>query len=640
MSWEKRKIPRVVSLLKRKYTTLSQSSSRGNTTAKWNTQLRELSKRGEYYEAMTLYSQILRSGCVPNALSFPYAIKSSASLSLPLTASQLHSHVVKSGCGNDPFVLTSLISSYSHFSHLQNARKVFDETSSSKKLTVCYNALISGYVKNHNCDHGFTLFFEMRGIGVPVNSVTMLGLVRGCVGPLQLNLGMSMHCLNVKFGLDNDVSVGNCLLTMYVKCGSIEYARKFFDCIPHKGLITWNAMISGYAQNGLAAQVLDLYRHMEEEGVIPDAVTFVGVLSSCANLGNKKVGQKVEVEIERLGLQYNSFLQNALITMYSKCGDLGSARVIFDDMPEKNLVSWTAIIGGYGTHGLGETALKLFDAMIKNDIQPDGPVFVNVLSACSHAGLTEKGLSYFYSMERDYGLKPRPEHYACVVDLLGRSGCLEEAQRLIKSMPIKPDGAVWGALLGACKIHKNVKLGELAFEKLVELEPTNVGYYILLSNIYSDVGDLDGILRIRVMMKERNLKKDMGCSYVEFKGKTHLFVAGDKQHPQTKDIYRILIKLEDLIVEFDKLNRKGGQERSQELISRTRVHSERLAVAFALLNSDIGTDILVIKNLRICGECHLFIKLVSKIVDRQFIIRDATRFHHFKGGVCSCNDYW
>lgn len=520
------------------------------------------------------------------------------------------------------------------------ARQLFDESSDTKSLSVCYNALIAGYTQNSQISNGILLFSQMRSVGVSVNSVTMLGLIPGCTDPVHMRFGMSLHCFDVKAGLDRDLSVANCLLTMYVRCGSIQLARRLFDDMSYKELITWNAMISGYAQNGLAAEVLDLYHEMELCGACPDAVTLVGVLSSCANLGAQKLGQEIEKKIESSGFGFNTFLKNALVNMYARCGNLSKARAIFDGMVERNLVSWTAIIGGYGMHGQGEIAVHLFDEMIKSGIRPDGTVFVCVLSACSHAGLTDIGLSYFSAMKRIYGLVPGNEHYSCVVDLLGRAGRLEKARELIGSMPVKPDGAVWGALLGACKIHKNVELAELAFDRVIELEPTNIGYYVLLSNIYTEVNNVEGILRVRVMMRKRKLRKDPGCSYVEYKGMTHLFVAGDKSHPQTGEIYAMLERLENIVKEPNKHKKNDSERRNTESITGGMVHSERLAIAFSLLSTSVGMEILVIKNLRVCEDCHLFIKLVSKLVDRQFIVRDATRFHHFEGGVCSCKDYW
>lgn len=523
---------------------------------------------------------------------------------------------------------------------IHNARKVFDENRQLCKLTVIYNALISGYALNSRVKETVLLFCEMREMGVEINGVTMLALVPVCWAPGNLGLGMCVHGCCVKFGLDVDSSVGNCLLTMYVKSGEIDYARRLFNEMPGKGLISWNAMINGYAQNGIANDVLELYREMKSSGVSPDPVTLVGVLSSCAHLGALSVGREVERRIEVCGFGSNPFLNNALINMYARCGNMVKARDIFDGMPVKNVVSWTAIISGYGMHGQGELAVELFDDMIRTGIRPDLAAFVSVLSACSHAGLTDKGLDYFGVMERKYGLQPGPEHYSCVVDLLGRAGRLSEAQELIKSMKVKPDGAVWGALLGACKIHRNVELAELAFERVVELEPTNIGYYVLLSNIYNEAGNLEGIVRVRTMMREQKLKKDPGCSYVDLKGKVHLFFAGDRNHPQTQEIYKLLDELENLVKELDGFKKNDQGRRNEEVSDSMGVHSEKLAIAFGILNTRQGTEIVVIKNLRICGDCHLFIKLVSQIVDHQFVVRDATRFHHFRHGCCSCKDYW
>lgn len=522
---------------------------------------------------------------------------------------------------------------------MDNAHKVFDENADSRKLTVCYNALISGYTLNTEISKAVILFRKMRELGVLFNSVTMLGLVPVCTEPMFLGLGKFLHGTSMKSGLDSDLSVENCLLTMYVKCCSVDDARRLFDSMHEKSLISWNAMISGYAQNGLATHVLELYREMELSGIHPDPVTLVGVLSSCAHLGAIGVGSMVEQKMKSRGFGGNPFLNNCLINMYARCGNLVKARAIFDLMPEKNIISWTAIVGGYGMHGHGEIAVQLFDEMLRTGIRPDKALFVSVLSACSHAGLTDKGLEYFAAMEKQYRFQPGPEHYSCVVDLLGRAGRVKEAKDFIESMQVKPDGAVWGALLNACKIHRNVELAELAFERIIELEPTNIGYYVLLSNIYSDAENMEGILRVRIMMRERQIRKEPGCSYIECKGRVHVFLAGDKTHLRTVEIYRLLGKLESLVKEPNECNERRLIKQDR-FLGEGDVHSEKLALAFGLLNTEPGTDIIMMKNLRACKDCHLFMKKVSKIVNRQFIVRDATRFHHFKDGCCSCKDYW
>ncbi|RZC78610.1 hypothetical protein C5167_002832 [Papaver somniferum] len=616
--------------------------SRSYYSNSWNIQLREVAKDGCFKEGIEIYRQMLRHGDSPDSFTFPFALKSCASLSLPISGSQIHSHVIKTGCEPDPFIQTSLISMYSKCSLINNARRVFDENVHSRRLTVCYNALLAGYSHNSQPLKAMLLFQKMFSSDVPFNNITMLGVIPACAFPENIRFGMSLHGCNVKCGTDCDSFVVNSLLTMYVKCGSIELARKLFDEIPQKGLISWNAMISGYAQNGLATQVLDLYGEMKKFGVEPDPVTFVGVLSSCAHLGAQRIGREIEQRIACSNFDTNTYLTNSLINMYARCGNLARARKLFDEMGEKNIVSWTAMIAGYGMHGHGDIAIELFNEMKLTGIQPDGTAYVSVLSACSHAGLTDKGLGYFKEMERDYGSRPGHEHYACLVDLLGRAGRLQEAKELIHSMPMKPDGAVWGTLLGACKIHGDVKLAELAFERVIELEPTNVGYYVLLSNIYTNAENMEGVARVRVMIRERKLRKEPGCSYVELKGKVHLFIAGDRNHPRTNEIYEMLNRLEELIEESYGTEAKNEKRRRSEETTSTSagVHSEKLAVAFGLLNTTADTEIVIIKNLRICGDCHLFMKLVSKVVSRGILVRDASRFHHFKDGTCSCNDYW
>ncbi|KAL8141011.1 hypothetical protein V2J09_007032 [Rumex salicifolius] len=542
---------------------------------------------------------MIRSGQTPNAFTFPFILKSCASLSLFSAGQQLHSQVLKTGNSQDTFVKTSLISLYAKCLLVESARKVFDEN--PVKPTVCFNALIAGYTLNSRADESVSMFCKMRLVEVSFDAVTMVGLVPASSMPSQLRLGMSLHGCNVRCGLVHDVAVANALLTMYIRCGCVELASHLFDEMPERALITWNAMINGYAQNGLASQVLDLYHQMGEQRIRPDPVTLLGVLSSCAYLGARSVGCEVEKQIENCGFQSNSFLKNALINMHSRCGNLAKAHNVFAEMTDKDLISWTAIIGGYGMHGQGEVAIGLFDEMVSLGIRPDGPIFVCVLAACSHAGLTNKGLAYFYAMETDYGLVPEREHYACVVDLLGRAGRVKEAHKLIMSMPMKPDAAVWGALLGACKIHKNVELAELAFQHATKIEPTNIGYYVLLANIYTDANDLESVSRVRVMMREKKLKKGPGYSYVDDrKGKNHVFLAGDMSHPQTGEIYRMLDELEGSIKELGLCKKQEEDERKsgESHTSHFGVHSERLAVAFGILNTSPGSEIIVIKNLR------------------------------------------
>ncbi|CAN1141906.1 Putative pentatricopeptide repeat-containing protein At3g11460, mitochondrial [Linum perenne] len=591
---------------------------------------------------------MLRSGATPNAFTFPFALKSSAVLSLPFVGVCVHCFCMKLGLNLDLSVGNGLLSMYLRCGEINSARKLFDEIPGKGLIT--WNAMINGYSQNGLANDVLELYREMGSTNpflnnalinmyarcgnlvkarqifdsLPVKSlISWTAIIGGygihghgeiavelfddmirmgtrpdgaafvnvlsacshagltdkglhyfdamdkyqlCPGPEHYSCVVDLlgragrlfeaHKL-IKTGCLSESFVRTSLLSMYSKCGEIISGRKLFDEMPRKRLVTWNAIINGYAQNGLANDVLELYREMGSSGIHPNPLTLVGVLSSCANLGAHEVGMEVEMQTHARGFMLDPFLNSGLINMYARCGNLVKAREIFDGLSANNLVSWTAIIGSYGMHGEGEIAVELFDDMIKSGTRPDGRVFVNVLSACSHAGLTDKGLHYFDAMEHKYKLHPGPEHYSCMVDLLGRAGRLEEAHRLIKSMKAEPDDAVWGALLGACKIHRNVELAELAFERVIELEPTNIGYYVLLSNIYKDAGNSEGILRIRRMMRERKLKKDPGCSYVEFMGKVHIFLSGDKSHPQSKQIYKFLDELESEMKELDSLTTEG-----------------------------------------------------------------------------------
>lgn len=344
-----------------------------------------------------------------------------------------------------------------------------------------------------------------------------------------------------------------------------------------------------------------------------------------------------------MDLEESVIVGTSIIDMYCKCGQVDLARKAFNQMKEKNVRSWTAMIAGYGMHCRAREALDLFYKMIKAGVRPNYITFVSVLSACSHAGLVQEGWHWFNTMSHEFNIEPGVEHYGCMVDLLGRAGKLKEAYDLIEGMKVKPDFVVWGSLLGACRIHKNLDLGEIAAKKLFELEPNNCGYHVLLSNIYANAGRWEDVERTRSLMKNRRLAKTPGFSLVELRGKVHAFLVGDKEHPQHEKIYEYLeelnVKLQEVgyVTDMTSVIHDVDQEEKEMTL---RIHSEKLAVAFAIMNSVPGSTIRIIKNLRVCGDCHTVIRLISKVVDREIVVRDSKRFHYFKDGLCSCGDYW
>lgn len=345
----------------------------------------------------------------------------------------------------------------------------------------------------------------------------------------------------------------------------------------------------------------------------------------------------------KIDLEDNVIVGTSIIDMYCKCGRVEMARRAFDRMRDKNVRTWTAMIAGYGMHGRAREALELFYEMVRTGIRPNYVTFVSVLAACSHAGRVDEGWRWFSSMHHEYKIEPGIEHYGCIVDLLGRAGFVSKAHELIKGMKVKPDFVIWGSLLGACRTHNNVELAEISAGKLFELDPDNCGYYVLLCNIYADAERWEDVERMRTIMNSRGLVKTPGYSSVELKGRVHMFLVGDKGHPQHESIYEYLEKI------YVKLKQAGylpnitsvvHDVEHEEKEIMLQVHSEKLAVAFGIMNSTPGTVIQVIKNLRVCTDCHTVIKLISKIFNREIVVRDAKRFHHFRNGLCSCGDYW
>ncbi|KAG8381576.1 hypothetical protein BUALT_Bualt06G0135900 [Buddleja alternifolia] len=300
------------------------------------------------------------------------------------------------------------------------------------------------------------------------------------------------------------------------------------------------------------------------------------------------------------------------------------------------------MITGYAMHGYAYQALDLFKKMSEK-ARPDHITFVGVLLACKNGGLLDKGQMYFDSMSSDFCIEPTIEHYTCIVDLLGHFNRLNEAYDVIMKMRVIPDSGIWGALLNACKIHGNVELAELALERLIELKPDDAGNYVILSNIYAQAGKWERVVNLRQLMTEKKIKKNIACSWIEVKTKIHAFVCGDTSHPMYDQIYVELREIGDLIAKAGYIPNVSPvfyDVESDEKSEMVSSHSERLAIAFGMICTPPGTKLLVTKNLRVCEDCHVAIKLISKVKEREIIVRDVNRYHHFKDGLCSCGDFW
>lgn len=433
------------------------------------------------------------------------------------------------------------------------------------------------------------------------------------------------------------------MITCYAKYGHIELARRLFDEMEMKDVVCWNAMNDGCTQNSRANESLDLFRDMLLTKTRPDEVTVISVLSACGQLGALESGKWLHSYIESNAIRFNVQVGTALIDMYCKCGSLDDAFSVFDKIVNKDVVAWNSIVVGCSMHGHSHKAFELFSQMCNLGLRPTDITLIGVLRACGHAGLLAEGRRFFQSMEDEYGIEPKIEHYGCMVDLLGRAGFLEEAYELVRTMPIEPDPVVWGSLLGACRLHSNMTLGENIVEFLVEKGLANSGTYVLLSNIYAAARKWDEVARMRTLMKDTGVRKEPGCSSIEIDSRTHEFLSGDMKHPRSKEIYLMLEELIELLKAYGYVPQTDIVLHDIEETQKERalgIHSEKLAIAFGLISTKPGTTIRVVKNLRVCSDCHTVTKLISKITGRKIVVRDRNRFHHFEDGLCSCRDYW
>ncbi|PSS02022.1 Pentatricopeptide repeat-containing protein [Actinidia chinensis var. chinensis] len=495
----------------------------------WNTLIRGYADLGPCQEAIVLYRDMRRIGLSPDSCTFPSVVRSCAVLSALREGREVHCNIIKNGYDLDVIVQSSLVTMYSQSGETLNSELVFSEM--VLRNIVSWTAMISGYVQNGFFRKGLGLFREMVALGTQPNAVTLVSILPACAGLEFLNLGKLIHGYAVKLGVDSDISLTNTLIALYGKSGNVDTARSLFDRMAVRSLVSWNSMIAAYEQNKAGGTAIKLFRRMQIQNFEFDYITMVSVISACANLGALNTGKWVHDLVRGKGLETNFSVTNALIDMYAKCGNIDLARDVFDKLPHKSVVTWTSIIGACASHGRGDDALKLFSEMIEEGIVPNSYTFTAVLTACRHAGLVEEGRKYFKSMTEDYSITPGLEHCACLVDLLGRAGQLMEAYEFIENMPSEPDGGVWGALLGACRIHGDLDLAELVAERLYQLEPETVSFYVLMANIYAEAGRWDDVAKLRKLMEERKLKKIPGQSLVNINRRFHTFLSGSISQP-------------------------------------------------------------------------------------------------------------
>ncbi|XP_047308147.1 pentatricopeptide repeat-containing protein At3g62890 [Impatiens glandulifera] len=440
-----------------------------------------------------------------------------------------------------------------------------------------------------------------------------------------------------------DLPSWNSILTGYIRIGLVDNARKVFDEMPERNVVSWSSMIDGYSRCGDCEKALQLFNSME--GSKPNEFTMSSVLSACGQLGNLDKGMNAHDYIKENDMENNVIVATGLIDMYVKCGSIDRARDVFNKLgPTEDVMAWTAFISGLAIHGCSHECLEQFNNMLVREVRPNSVTFVGLLSACAHGGLVSEGEAYFDRMMNEFGISPRIQHYGCMVDLYSRAGLVRRAWDLVLSMPIEPDVLIWGSLLSGSRTHFDVEMCEKAIGKLIELEPMNSGAYVLLSNVYVKAGRWKDVKIVRDLMKAKGVKKVQGYSMVDIDGVRHRFVVGDESHPEIRDVYVKLdeimmkLKMEGYVGDVKEVLLDLDEEEGKEMALWR--HSEKLAVAFAILKTGEGESIRVMKNLRICSDCHVAMKMISRVFNREIIVRDCNRFHRFCNGICSCNDFW
>ncbi|XAR73332.1 hypothetical protein NMG60_11007266, partial [Bertholletia excelsa] len=627
----------------------------------WTVLIDAYTKHGFPKEAIELYEELHKKNIQPDKLLFLSVAKACAASVDINRAKEIHEDVIRFGFGSDLLLGNALINMYGRCRYPEGAIEVFAQL--PVKDVISWTSIASCYMNCRMPKEALLVFHKMGLNGVRPNSMTLSSILPACSELKDLNSGREIHGFVVRNRLMDNVFVSSALVNMYASCSSINQAQLVFDDISQRDIISWNTIITGYfsngecekalclfeqmrtegiklnyaswnavisgcMQNGLINKALEILNQMQDLGFRPNQVTITTLLPVLTNLESLRAGKEIHGYAFRHGFFEDLTASTALVLLYAKCGDLVLADRVFNMISKRDAIAWSTMIFANSMHGNGEEALSLFHRMLKNNIKPNAMTFTGVLLGCSHSRLVDEALSIFHSMKRNHLIEPDAVHYSCMVDVLSRA---------------EPTASAWGALLSACRVYKNVDLARLVAKKLFEIEPNNPGNYVQLSNIFVSAKLWGEASEIRKTMRERGIIKMPGCSWVQVRNKVYTFVAGDERNDQNDEIHKFLdeigekMRLAGYMPNTEFVLQDVDQEEKEGLLCS---HSEKLAVAFGILNLRGALTLRVYKNLRICGDCHNVIKFIAKIIGVQIIVRDSLRFHHFRDGFCSCQDFW
>ncbi|CAO2815657.1 unnamed protein product [Amaranthus hypochondriacus] len=609
----------------------------------WNSMISGYVSINDGCNALMYFRNMQAFGMIPDRFSIISALNACCINSFLEKGKEIHCYLIKIDLKMDVMVQTALMDMYSKCRDLGYAERYF--VGIDRMNIGSWNAMIGGYVLH---EMPFEAFSSLKKIQedyklVP-DEITLINLLPTCAQTRSLLQGKSVHGFAVRKGFISHVVLETALIDMYGKCRKLKYAELLFNQMKSKTSISWNVMVAAYVQNESYKEGLKLFKGFLKANLEPDAVILASVLPAYAESASLREGEQIHSYVIKSCLIFNPYIANAIIYMYAKIGDLISARKIFDSLLFKDdVVSWNIIIMAYALYGFGTEAIDFFNTMLSKGIHPNASTFVSLLSSCSISGMVEEGWKYFNLLKWDYGIDPEIEHYGCMVDLLGRQGNLDLALQFIEEMPLIPTSRIWGSLLSACRAKKNIEIAELAARYILSVDHNNTGCYVLLSNLYAELGMWEDVKRINNIMKIEGLERTVGFSTTDIQGKISRFVNYDQSHEKIGVVYDALAilsrKIEDGVyvqnsMKFDpaKLVKKRAKSPA--------VHSVRLAITFGLISTGLGKPVLVRKNIRLCEDCHTAAKKISEITQREIIVGDSKIFHRFKDGKCSCGDYW
>ncbi|KAF7037040.1 hypothetical protein CFC21_047517 [Triticum aestivum] len=573
----------------------------------------------------------------------------SAARALP-KGQQLHGHLLKGGhlpavASSHALLAHHLLTFYARCSLPELSLRAFLDLPAPPS-PAAWSSLISSFAQNGLPAAAFDAFRRMLAAGVAATDRSIPPAAKAVAAAADSSrpplAPHALHGLASKTPFAGDVFVWSAVLDMYAKCGNLADARRVFDEMPERNVVSWSALIGGYADAGMHPAALCIFRSALEEAVQVNDFTVSCIVRVCAAATLFELGAQVHARSIKTALDASPFVGSSLVSLYSKCGLVDCAYQVFSAAPERNLGIWNAVLIASAQHGHTSTAFERFTKMQNAGFRPNFITFLCLLTACSHAGLVDEGKRYF-SLMKEYRIEPQVEHYAAMVDLLGRVGRITEALDLIESMPMEPPDSVWGALLMACRMFKDADTAAIAAKRLFETGSRSSGAHMLLSSTYAAAGRHVDAALARKAMRDAGIRKETGLSWLEAAGEVHTFVSNCRRHPRSNEIYNVLEKVGKKMAAAGYVADTSAVVKDvdrDEKCASLGYHSERLAIGLGLLIVPEGVPIRVMKNLRVCDDCHNAVKYLSKCTGRVVVLRDNRRFHRFEAGLCSCGDFW